>query len=192
MNICKIDGCNRKVAAHGHCESHARRVRLYGDPLHVKQAQLHGLTLEERFSAYTVEKKDGCWKWIGYLDPNGYGRLNIKNVPILAHRISYQLYRGGIPKGMSICHKCDNPFCVNPDHLFLGTQKDNMDDMINKGRDHKRGMKGSEHPRSKLDEEKVKLIRLSSKTDMQLSIEYGVSRSVIYDAKHRNTWKHVK
>lgn len=76
------------------------------------------------------EKGDGCWEWKGAKTKAGYGWFSAK----IASRISWEIYRGKIPKDMLVCHKCDNPPCVNPDHLFLGTHKDNTLDMIKKGR----------------------------------------------------------
>jgi hypothetical protein len=90
---------------------------------------------EERFWK-KVNKTEDCWLWLGHLQR--YGRFKpqgIRNSPqVLAHRYSYELHFGPIPIGMNVLHKCDNPACVNPDHLFLGTQKDNVIDMMNKGR----------------------------------------------------------
>lgn len=102
------------------------------------------LTDLERFAKYyTCDLATGCWNWHGAFDgqprdgdnPRGrYGRFVIKKRTMGAHRASYELHRGPAPKGMQACHKCDNPACVNPDHLFLGTHQDNTDDKVAKGR----------------------------------------------------------
>jgi len=76
----------------------------------------------------------GCWEWVGSMDRNGYGSFSMNGKSMGAHRASWLLYEGDIPEGMLLCHKCDNPSCVNPGHLFLGTQSDNMRDAYNKGR----------------------------------------------------------
>ena len=89
--------------------------------------------IDARFWSKVV-KADGCWEWTAYRDPLGYGRLNVDGVPVLAHRLAYELEHGAIPDGMCILHRCDNPPCVNPDHLWLGTQADNSLDMASKGR----------------------------------------------------------
>jgi hypothetical protein len=92
-------------------------------------------TAEERFfSKIKKDSKTGCWIWIGSRVSNRYGGMIVNFKHMLAHRYSYELHNGKIKNDLYVCHKCDNGFCVNPDHLFLGTQKDNMDDMIKKGR----------------------------------------------------------
>lgn len=78
--------------------------------------------------------ESGCWIWDGYLDSCGYGRTGFANEQQSAHRVSWKVFRGPIPKGLCVLHRCDVPSCVNPDHLFLGTQIDNIDDMTRKGR----------------------------------------------------------
>lgn len=86
-------------------------------------------------------KDNGCWEFIGCKMPNGYGKLGKNKKTWLAHRYSYFLKNGEIPNGMHVCHTCDNRICINPEHLFLGTRKDNMQDMIKKNRHNFSGLR---------------------------------------------------
>lgn len=188
---CTIGHCNREAVARGFCTNHYYAFRKHGDPLKLVQKQHHGLTLTERFWQY-VNKQDGCWNWLSYKDPNGYGRINYDGKPYLAHRLSYQINCGEIPVGKVICHRCDNPSCVNPEHLFLGEQADNVADMHNKGRARKRGQLGTEHHASKLSEKDIPAIRASTSSVAALAEEYGVSRPTIHAIRVGKTWRHVK
>lgn len=93
------------------------------------------LTVREQLEKYSVpDPNSGCWLWIRYQNKDGYGKLNVGNKVRFSHRVSYEIYKGSIPKGMNVCHKCDTPACINPDHLWLGTQRENIIDMFKKGR----------------------------------------------------------
>ena len=187
---CSIAHCGRKVAAKGFCANHYRAMRLYGDPLGLKQKQHHGKTLKERFDLY-VKRSEGCWPWLGYKDSNGYGRLNVNGIPQLASRVSYLLHYGDVPKGKSVCHKCDNPICVNPDHLFIGTQADNVADMHSKGRARKRAVSGEAHGNAILTEDDVRQILRSPLSVPELAVKFNMSRTTIYGVRKRKSWKHV-
>lgn len=187
---CSIEYCSKEAIARNYCHSHYRALMLYGDPEARKQVQHHGKTLTERFFAY-VKKTDNCWLWVGYRDPNGYGRMNYNGGPKLASRLSWMIHHGSLPEGSCVCHKCDNPQCVNPDHLFVGSQADNMADMTAKGRARKRGLKGEQHNLAKLTESAVRKIRSSKKSAAEIAEEFGVSRTTVYDVRNRRIWTHI-
>lgn len=88
----------------------------------------------ERLFTHVDKQPNGCWVYLGYKNEWGYGRLRCNGKKVLAHRLVYKHYFGEIPKGKLVCHKCDNPVCLNPYHLYLGTNKDNLMDMANKNR----------------------------------------------------------
>lgn len=149
------------------------------------------ITLVERFWTQ-VDRSGDCWVWIGTRNQKGYGRFKAGNAPIPAHRFSYELSNGKIPEGMLVCHTCDHPWCVNPTHLFLGTNAENMEDMVRKGR--KKIVKGEEAGSSKLTDQDVFDIRAAFATGegaITLAKKYGLNRQTIYDITSRKTWKHV-
>lgn len=187
---CSVVGCTKSHIARGLCVAHYAKWRKYGDPLASRQQQIHGVSLEERFRQY-VRKSRGCWAWIGTLDANGYGRLNVKGIPVLAHRIAWTL-KFGHPGNLSVLHKCDNPACVRPDHLFLGDQADNMADMHSKGRGRQGVLRGESHGRAKLTEQQVREIRTSPESSREAAKRFGVSSTVIKDLRVRKIWAHVK
>lgn len=135
-------------------------------------------TEEQRFWS-RVQKTEGCWNWTGALVAGRYGNSTWKNKPSLAHRASWEMHHGDIPEGLNVCHHCDNGKCVRPDHLFLGTQKDNVQDMIKKGRHHTRI----------LSKDQVREIRTSTKPRQELSDTFKVSIRAIADIQTGRVWK---
>lgn len=111
---------------------------------------------------------------------------------LLAHRVSFQIHFGDIPDGLFICHKCDNPKCVNPSHLFAGTNKDNVQDMILKQRDYRGIAKiGASHPMAKLSERQVINILSDNRSLSQIAKDYSISKSYVSSLKKGRTWKHI-
>ena len=129
---------------------------------------------------------------VSYL-PKGYAQIRVgpsgQKSNTYVHRLVWEECFGPIPEGMFVCHKCDNPPCVNPEHLFLGTAKDNVVDMDKKGRRANR--KGELHPLAKLTEDQVKEIRDSTESGAALARRFGVHKATIYDIRHKRKWRHL-
>jgi len=165
-------------------------MKLYGSPALIKITQYHGISLKERFLKY-VQKTDSCWWWRGGINQKGYGMFNVQGKPRLAPRIAWGIFKGEVPAGIFVCHKCDRPLCVNPEHLFLGDQMDNMKDMISKGRARKRSLYGEQHWCHKLSDSQVKEIIKSKDPGIELAFKFGVSTTTISDIRNRRIWKHL-
>ncbi len=136
-----------------------------------------------------VQKSDGCWLWLGTL-VKGYGQTSMHGKVVKAHRASYVLAFGEIPGGLCVCHTCDVPACVRPDHLFLGTQGDNAKDKVLKGR----SMRGERGSHAKLTEKAVYYIRASfakGEDALCLAKRFGVTRETVYHIVNGRTWKHL-
>jgi hypothetical protein len=138
-------------------------------------AILEAVTNVDAFwSRVNIAGDDDCWNWTGAKTDRAYGiYAPLPGVLLRSHRVAYALHNKGIDESMVVCHKCDNPSCCNPNHLFLGTLKDNTADMVAKGRNHK--MLGSQNPSAKLTSEQVRKIYLDPRTNKEIADEYGVS-----------------
>lgn len=143
-------------------------------------------TLEQRFLEKVVWI-GRCWEWTAFKNRKGYGIFKLNGRHVGAHRISYELYISEIPKGLLCLHRCDNPSCVNPKHLFLGTNQDNMNDMKSKGRKPK----GSDSYRAKLTWEQVVDIRSFVKcgaSEADMARRHNVNPSCINKIINNKTW----
>ncbi len=157
-----------------------------------------------------VDTSGDCWTWLGATDEKGYGRFSIggshkadgsrRNSMVAAHRFSYEAHIGPIPRfsgdeRICVLHRCDNPACVRPEHLFLGTDRDNVHDMDRKGRRVNGQLRGSRHPGAILTEEQVRTIvdlhRIRGVSQAQLSREFGVCTSTVNHIFTGRLWKHL-
>ncbi len=150
------------------------------------------MNLADKLSDNLVETDSGCWEFVGGRTGSNYGVLYVGNgTCVSAHRLSYEIEYGPIPKGMFVCHTCDNPPCCNPNHLFVGSLQDNKVDEVSKGR-HVYGEKVGNH---KLFIDDVKAIRLLIKEGYSLSYignKFGVTRQAIYRIKAGLCWEWLK
>lgn len=141
-----------------------------------------------------VEISEGCWLWIGAKNSDGYGQISFEGKTEKAHRISWVLHFGTIPDGLQVLHNCDNPPCVRPDHLFLGTQGDNVRDCSEKGRIKTGDRRGEKNARSKFTASQVEFIRTVAAegfTRSCIAKYFGVCRQSIDDIVNRENWAHV-
>lgn len=192
-------GCGRKTKIA--TRNHYRLGVLKGEPFryvrHHTSVTDRNRPLEERFwRRVDVGTPDECWMWTGQRDTHGYGLLGSAfrdrpaYITMRAHRLSYELAHGPIPAGMVVCHHCDNPSCVNPAHLFLGTQSDNTRDMTAK----KRQARGERHSQTRLTEDDVREIRsalAAGETQRSIGERFGIHQTTVSNIATRITWDHV-
>jgi len=129
LKQCAVDDCDKPLKKHDltYCSMHRARLQRNG------RLELEQPT-ERIKRCVKVNKDTGCWEWTKYLNEFGYGRMRFNGKKELSHRVSYTVFVEPIPDGLLVLHTCDNPRCVNPEHLFLGTDKDNFEDAVAKGR----------------------------------------------------------
>lgn len=137
--------------------------------------------------------EDKCWNWLSSKTKQGYGKLGFKKHNQLAHRISWELFRGKIPEEMQVLHKCDNPSCVNPRHLWLGTNADNVADRVKKNRTRIGDRRGEKNGMARFTEEDIKTIRslYPEFTQAEIGKRFGIHQSVVSAIVLRKLWKHI-
>lgn len=127
----------------------------------------------------------GCIIWLGNLDGGGYGTIRMDGKMVKAHRASWICQNGTIPDGMMVLHRCDMPLCINPDHLFLGTQSDNMQDMARKGRSNSAG---ENNGRATITADTARQIRAASGTYNEIARQFGIGKSMVGYIKNNKHW----
>jgi len=148
-----------------------------------RSCRSHGsMPMEERFWTYVQKSENGCWIWSGTRTKFGHGMFSVDGKQVYTHRLSWEMHNGPIPDGLHVLHRCDVPSCVRPDHLFLGTQADNIRDMVEKGRHW-----------TPLTEEDVCSIRQHLANGMKqrdIAKIFAVDQKSIWNIAHGKTWAH--
>jgi hypothetical protein len=143
------------------------------------------------YSKFLVHPVTRCWIWTDCRISNGYAGIWVSGKSHKAHRLSWELHIGPIPESLHVLHKCDNRLCVRPEHLYIGTNDDNIADKVARGRE--RYLRGADLPCAKITEDDVKEIRsIKGKTLQQIGDIYGLELSTIGKIRSRRLWKHVE
>lgn len=198
LTVCRVPGCGRPHRARGLCAGHYRRLQLKGDiradvPLRlIGQDEARFWQKVERNGPVIAVEFGRCWIWTASRDEHGYGRFSYAENPNgKAYRFSWELVHGPIAVGLCVCHRCDNPPCCNPHHLFLGTHEQNMADAASKGR----STYGERSNLAKLSASEVVEIRRAYATGQVLQRElaacYGVSRTTVTHIVNGDSWARV-
>jgi HNH endonuclease len=190
--LCKIEDCNRSYCAKGFCSKHYQRNKFYGDAYYVnvdfRNRNREFKNIEEKFyNCIEIITETGCWIWLRSLNNSGYAIVNESRKIIPMHRWSYERFKGKIPENMCVCHSCDIRSCVNPNHLWLGSWQDNINDKVNKNRQ----AKGEKAPKAKLTSEMVLEIYKSKAPIKLLMKKYNMSKRSIVGIRHKESWKHI-
>lgn len=190
MKECSVPDCSRPHSCNGYCNIHDMRVRRYGDPNITRHRPRNtDKSIREFILENCSENANGCWIWSGYTE-RGYGRMSYQGKQVLIHRLMFALEHGVSLDSLArevICHQCDTPGCVNPAHLFRGTQVENIKDRDTKNRQARGKQVGS----AKLTEENVWEIKKSSDSRRVLANRFGVSTTAIDYVRKGKTWQHL-
>lgn len=181
--VCCAPNCCEPARCGGKCIAHYQRFRRYnGFDLPPKP------TARERFEEKCQPIPElGCWAWTHFKRPDGYGEMTYKGRARYAQKVAWDLFRGPIPKNLHVLHTCDNRWCVNPDHLFLGTNRDNVNDKLAKGRQPW----GSQIHQSKLTKEQVLSILNDARTQRAIAEDYNICQQTVSQIKRRQSWQRL-
>lgn len=186
-------GCGQKTRIAP--QSRTNRGWIKGQPLKCisGHSKRYALLSDSLWSRVDIKAKDECWPWMGSTNSDGYGTLKFRGKYFHAHRVAYELTNGPIPNRLNILHRCDNPPCCNPAHLWPGTDQDNVDDMMAKRRN--KVFVGTQNRSAKVTEDDIPVIRAlyaqGNLSQQKIGVLYGVSDVTVSYIIHRKTWRHV-
>jgi hypothetical protein len=186
---CSIPDCEKPVRARGWCQMHWRRWRHNGDPLVSRSPRLGWSARVDRSGG-----PDACWPYTGSCDAAGYGSAKVDGKSVGTHRLAYQEANGPIPSDVFVLHRCDNPPCCNPTHLFAGDQQANMDDMTSKGRGRTVAHRGEDNGYTTLTVADVRALRVAvqrGESQRRVAQRFGVSQPTVSRIVRGKTWGHL-
>lgn len=188
---CSINGCERGARSRGYCSTHLSRLYKHGDPLKVLPRSGTPKMTPERFWAKVAitANPDRCWEWQGCLKSTGYGVVSRNDVQWQAHRLAW-FYVKGYDSPLWLLHRCDNPKCVNPNHLYEGTHAQNTRDAVERAR----YLRSEKHPQAKLTDERVREVKVllrDGKQPAEVSRVTGVKRERVQSIKDGRNWRYV-
>ena len=189
---CDAPGCTEPFYGRGYCKAHYHRLRRFGTIEEPFSTTYKNASLEEKLRLGAPPgRPEECWEWQRSLTSRGYPRTSHRGVrTIMVHRLAYEVHKGPVPPGISVCHKCDNPKCVNPNHLFLGTVTDNQRDKFWKGRHPHCGT----HGRARMTDDEARMVRATAKCPddyRRFARQFGVGYGTIYNLVRGNSWKRL-
>lgn len=192
--ICTIPDCSKPQNARGWCSKHYQRWRTTGSTS-PKTSEYATGSIEQRLNHYGWDvTPGGCWEWRGYRQSRGYGMLRVPDLgkQVLVHRLAHELWTGPIPDGLEVLHSCDNPPCMNPAHLSVGTHAKNMGEASERGR----MPRGESAPAAKLSAADVSAIRAEYAAggikQADLGIRYRITDSAVSMIVNHKRWQHLK
>jgi hypothetical protein len=196
--ICSVGDCHNKYYAKWYCQKHYQRLTRWVIRSVKDRKWHHWRSLDKLWE--NVDKDwpiieyvwTPCWLWKWHTTNGWYGIITINNKWIRTHCLSWEIHnKQKIPKWMHTCHKCDNPSCINPEHLFLWTPKENAQDKVKKWRAYSWDHKWEKSWRAKLKESDILKIRIDTRKYLEIANEYKIDTSSVSDIKRKKTWKHL-
>jgi hypothetical protein len=192
-NECKEENCSRKSVSRGWCGPHYKNYWRHGNPIGKFIRCSNDMPIQDRLNAKSkINNETGCIEWTGTINPQtGYGGIRFNGKKFSCHRVSWEINNNKSANGKVIMHLCDNKKCINPNHLIVGTQTDNMKDKVTKNRQ----LKGEQVYGSKLTEKDVKniiILNRKGKSQSELGRMYNITASAIGNICRRKRWKHVE